>query len=95
MIILWCILSNFKNFLFKVYTAKISLNPLDSTSNSIIRNLTREINIVAKLNHPSVLKFIGYSPLDFKKESFPTIITEYACNGSLNKVIHQIYGIIQ
>ena len=26
---------------------------------------SREINIMAKLNHPSVLKFIGYSSTDF------------------------------
>lgn len=39
------------------------------------------------LNHPSILKFIGYSQTDFDGDPTPTIITEYATNGSLYEIL--------
>ena len=42
---------------------------------------------MAKLNHPSVLNFVGFSPIDFKKRPRPVIITEYASNGTLEDLI--------
>lgn len=50
-------------------------------------NLSREVNIISKLNHPSILKFICYSPINFKKKNKPVIITEFASNGSLKDLI--------
>lgn len=38
-------------------------------------NLRREVNIIS-INHPSILKFIGYSPVD-----------EYSSNRSLGSII--------
>ena len=49
--------------------------------------LSREVNINASINHPAVLKFIGYSPVDYDQNPFPVIITEYAENGSLFDLI--------
>ena len=42
---------------------------------------------MSQLNHPSILKFIGYSPIDFDNEPKPVIISEYSPNGSLSKLI--------
>ena len=70
-----------------IFAAKISLTELNDTKKSLFKNLKREINIISQLNHPSVLRFIGYSPIDFKQESYPVIMTEYSSNGSLEDVI--------
>ena len=45
------------------------------------------MNIISQLNHPSIMKFIGFNSLNFKYKRKPTIITEYVSNGSLDKVI--------
>lgn len=42
------------------------------------------------LNYPSILKFIGYSPVNFENEAKPTIVTEYASNRSLQNVIDNV-----
>ncbi|KAK8834314.1 hypothetical protein M9Y10_000521 [Tritrichomonas musculus] len=69
------------------YAAKISLTKLQKSDITLITDLKREVSILSQLNHPSVLKFIGYSPIDFKHESYPVIITEYSSNGSLKDII--------
>lgn len=55
--------------------------------NSNILNLVREININAKISHPSIIKFIGYSLTNFENEEIPIIIMEYAREGSIDKCI--------
>lgn len=45
------------------------------------------MNISAKLHHPCVIKFIGYSDVDFKKKKKPVIVVEYLPNGSLNNLL--------
>lgn len=66
-----------------IYAAKISYKTLDTNLNSTKLDIYREVDIISKLNHPSVLKFITFSPFNFKKKSKPVIITEFASNGSL------------
>lgn len=39
------------------------------------------------LDHPTILKFIGYSQYDFEGNPRPTIVTEFANNGSLYNII--------
>ena len=84
-----------------LYLAHIfALNYENMSSNQII-NLYRELTITPKLNHPSILKFIAYSPVDFKKDSRPVIITEYCPHETLKsffqadntKKLIIIYGI--
>ena len=70
-----------------IYAAKISIYEVDQCSNDVIINLSREIDIISKLNHPSILKFIGFSSRNFKNKQKPTIISEYAPNFSLDKII--------
>lgn len=45
------------------------------------------MNIISRLEHPSILKFIGYSPIDFNKKQKPVIITEFSINGSLGELL--------
>lgn len=40
-------------------------------------NLIKLLNIMIRLNHPSIIKFIGFSPTFFHKTEKPTIFTEF------------------
>lgn len=71
----------------KIYSAKISIDSINDTSDDSIKNLISEINIISKLNHPCILKYFGFSPVDFKNNPNPVIITELATNGSLHNLI--------
>ncbi|KAK8850231.1 hypothetical protein M9Y10_018356 [Tritrichomonas musculus] len=42
---------------------------------------------MAVLDHPTILKFIGYSQTEFNGDPSPTIVTEYASNGSLHDIL--------
>ena len=46
-----------------------------------------DLIIISKINHSSVLKFIGYSPKDFKDRPRPVILTQYASNDTLEDLI--------
>ena len=72
----------------QILAAKVSLIPLSEASEDIIQNLSREVNIIVKLNNPSIVKFIGYSPIDFQKDPNPVIITEFLSNGSLEDILN-------
>ena len=71
----------------RILAAKISIQALYEDSTEEIQNLSREVNIISKLNHPSVLKFVAFSPFNFKNKRKPVIITEFASNHSLEKLI--------
>lgn len=70
-----------------IFAAKISMSKLNEGDIKYSINLRREVNILSQLSHPSVLKFIGYSPYDFNQNMYPVIITEYSPNGSLEDII--------
>ncbi|KAK8841964.1 hypothetical protein M9Y10_026920 [Tritrichomonas musculus] len=69
----------------KIFAAKISLQRV---SKEVSLNILSEINIIKQLDYPSILKFIGYSPVDFENNPKPTIVTEYSSNGSLQDIIN-------
>ncbi|KAK8845724.1 hypothetical protein M9Y10_020642 [Tritrichomonas musculus] len=71
-----------------VCAAKISLNVVDEESTEIIRDISREVNILSKINNISILKFIGFSSVNFQNEPKPVIVTEYLANGSLNDILN-------
>lgn len=50
-------------------------------------DLKVELSIMIKLNHPSVIKYIGFSPIDLKKKWRPVIVTEYLPNSSLETIL--------
>lgn len=51
--------------------------------------LTREVNILAGISNPCVIKYIGYSPTDFDGNPNPVIILECMQNGSLEHIIDE------
>ncbi|KAK8854434.1 hypothetical protein M9Y10_016996 [Tritrichomonas musculus] len=54
------------------------------------KNLKREVSALAQLHHPSIIKFIGYSPVDFSNLPCPIIVTELCCNRSLYDTLNLI-----
>lgn len=71
----------------KNYAAKISKESIKNPEIDKIRDISREVNILSKLKHPSILQFIFYSPFNFKQKPKPVIITEFAKNKSLEDLI--------
>lgn len=71
------------------YAAKVAnlVVDEDSVDSQDSRLLFREVNLISMLNHPAVLKFVGYYQTDFENEPKPTIVTELATRGSLKDVI--------
>lgn len=74
----------------EMYAAKISYKPLSSNSKEENINLNRELNIMAKINHPCIVNFIGFSPKNYHQEDRPVIITELVSNGTLADVIDSV-----
>lgn len=68
----------------KQYVAKFFKN---ATNNK--EHLLKIVEIMAQLHHSTLVKFVGYSPIDFNGCENLTIITEYASNGSLKELIKQ------
>lgn len=71
------------------YAAKksfIKLDESDKGSDSFL-NLFREVKIMSALSHASIIQFAGFSPIDFQKNPNPTIVTEYAPNGTLQDIL--------
>ncbi|KAK8876526.1 hypothetical protein M9Y10_006742 [Tritrichomonas musculus] len=72
----------------RIYAAKISKKEINDDSSDLKTNISREVNIMSKIDHPSILKFIGYSPVNFKRQPKPVIVTEYSPNGTLKDLIN-------
>lgn len=49
--------------------------------------LLREVVILKNVKHNAILAFKGFNLYDFQQNPKPTIITEYMCNGSLDKIL--------
>ena len=71
------------------FEAKISTVRITKLSIKEIIHLSREINILSKLIHPSFLKFIGFSPIDFNKHPLPVLISEMPPNKSLEHLLNK------
>ena len=52
-----------------------------------MNDLIQEVSIISSFHHPTILEFIGFSIIDFKKRPKPVIITKYYPKGSLKDVI--------
>ena len=63
------------------YAAKII--DCDDDGDKCNEMVNREVNIMLHTKHPTIIKFIGYSKVDFQGENNVTIIMELAKNGSL------------
>ena len=72
----------------QMFAAKIMLKEVNSNSQEEMLSISREVNINASFDHPTVLKFIKYSSNNFENKPKPVIITEYAANGSLSSFVN-------
>lgn len=54
------------------------------------KDIDREITIMMCSNHPAIIKFIGFSMIDFQNNDNITIIMEYAKNFSLFDVLSKV-----
>ena len=73
---------------FQLYVAKIIKSHDDE--NQFTKIIDHELEILMNTNHPTIIKIIGYSKIDFQNENNLTIIMELAQNGSLENVIQSI-----
>lgn len=73
----------------EVFAAKISKLPVnrDYEDKEETLLLFSEVNLFSALKHPAIIKFIGYSSIDFEEEPYPTMVTEFAPKGSLEYVL--------
>lgn len=69
----------------EIYAAKEMKSQIKKEIEQV--NLLREVNLLSQMDHPSIIKFIGFSAINFKKKPNPVIITELMKNGSLADVI--------
>lgn len=70
-----------------IHAAKISTKTIDERDEEFQKNFEREVSIISKVHHPSILKFIGISQTDFKGEDKPVIVTDFLSNGSLEDIL--------
>ncbi|OHT14311.1 hypothetical protein TRFO_15352 [Tritrichomonas foetus] len=68
------------------YSAKICHNRCSSASCQ--RQFLSEVEMMKRVEYPSILRFIGFNMTNFAKKMYPTIITEYMYNGSLSQMLN-------
>ena len=71
----------------EIYSAKILNKIINQNNNYEMNDLIQEVSIISSFHHPTILEFIGFSIIDFKKRPKPVIITKYYPKGSLKDVI--------
>ena len=60
-----------------------------TVSDSIALDIYREIEIISNLNHPTLIKFYGYSFLDFEDKKAVTLFLNYIENGALKNFCYE------
>ena len=71
----------------EIYAGKITKFEIYLYNENNIIDHYREVEIISKINHPCILRFIGYSPLNFDHNECPVIITEFVSNGTLKNAL--------
>lgn len=69
----------------KVFIAKKILKAKKECDSLRYFKLSHEINHLLEVKHPLFLKFVSFSPIDFKGRSNPVLIFENATNGKFRK----------
>ncbi|KAK8883536.1 hypothetical protein M9Y10_042630 [Tritrichomonas musculus] len=70
-----------------LYAAKVNQLLIENCTFDQMKCLSREINILSKINSQLLLKFVGFNRKNFEGDKKPTIITEFIKNTSLDKII--------
>lgn len=72
----------------EIFAAKISINIIDCSNYPNYMPLTKICNM-QQINHPSILKYIGFSTKNFQNENKPVIISQYIPNKSLESILYK------
>ena len=79
---------------YKAETKKKNIYAAKTTSikdKEQIKNIiSHKTGILTFIHHPTLIKYIGYSNINFNDEKNVTIIMEFAENGSLNNFLENI-----
>lgn len=70
------------------FTGQLSMMKIIKFSNEALDDLQREIDILLHMNHPTLLKFIGFSPVDFKNQRRPVIVMELISGRTLEDIFN-------
>ncbi|KAK8854132.1 hypothetical protein M9Y10_016686 [Tritrichomonas musculus] len=70
-----------------IYAAKISNIDISQFSNEQMLNIAIEFNSISQLNHPSILRFVGFSPRSYKNEAKPVVVTEIYPERTLDDIL--------
>ena len=75
----------------QIYAAKLLKDPISESNINSQQELFlhREINIMSALDHPSIIHYVGFSQKGFPDFRHPTIILEYAPNGTHKDIINK------
>lgn len=71
-----------------IYAVKKIVQYNSNINSKLTKQFIREVKILSKINHPSILRFIGYQFIERKNVFKIIILTEYFKNGSLYNVLH-------
>lgn len=69
------------------YAAKV-INSSEAEQNKIMIN--REIGIMIRMQHPTIIKFYGYSLTDLEGKNRVTLLLQFAKNGSLMNFLNDV-----
>ena len=72
----------------ELFAAKISSKYHDSNNDQEFINIESKMDELISLNHPSVIKYEGFSQHDFFGEPRPVIVMEFALRNSIQKEIN-------
>lgn len=72
----------------KMYAGKLFRKEFKSNSDDEKLFILREIEINIRINHPAIIRFIGFSPINFSNQLKPVIITELSTQGNLEQYIN-------
>lgn len=61
----------------EVFLARISNLDMNQFTDDEMQYISREMNTISQINHPCIVKMIGFSPSDFKGNAKPVVITEF------------------
>ncbi|KAK8839971.1 hypothetical protein M9Y10_031688 [Tritrichomonas musculus] len=69
----------------ETFAAKVLSNEYGDDLNN--ENFFNELEIMSKLNHPTIVKLQGFSPINFRNVLHPVIFSEYFKNGNLRDML--------
>lgn len=76
------------------YIANIFKKDIKEFTKEKLAEFSNDFSFISKFNHPSIMKYKGYSPHDFKKNAHPVVITDMPKSETLYQVIESRSNVI-